>query len=267
MAIPEHERASFHLQSAGHSCLKVEGHCLELGAGDFVVLPHGHAHTFADSPNTHARPITELPLDTPDGEGTGERSVLVCGGARMVGPASLAIQAQLPPFILLRRAECESLYWLQPTLAALDLEAQHRRIGSDTVMARLADVLLIHAIRAWIDTSPERSPWFHALKDPQIGRSLALMHTTPEKPWDLQSLAKGIGMGRATFAERFAHLVGLPPMTYLTRLRMRLAASALKEEPVTLGQMAERLGYGSEAAFSRAYKKHFGMAPGTHRRV
>jgi len=104
--------------------------------------------------------------------------------------------------------------------------------------------------------------WLQGMKDPQIGRSLALMHSEPGQPWDLESLARSIGLSRAVFAERFARLMGDSPKSYLTGWRMHLASIWLKEDRLTLAETADRLGYGSEAAFSRAFKRRFGMAPG-----
>jgi len=270
--IPERRWISFHFQAVGRSCLRVDRHCFELSTGDFLVLPHGPAHTFSDSALT--------PIPNPDAsieylgfgpslriDGPGERSVLVCGGARLAGPAALVLLSQLSTVVQIPNRKGQALYWLRPTLEAIDSEAHHWQPGSDTVIARLVDVLLIHSVRAWIASAPDRSGWIRAMRDPNIGRSLALMHASPERPWDIQSLAKSIGMCRASFAERFVSLVGKPPMTYLTECRMNFATTLLRDEPITLAQLSERLGYGSEAAFSRAYKKHFGIAPGAYRRM
>jgi AraC-like DNA-binding protein len=104
--------------------------------------------------------------------------------------------------------------------------------------------------------------WLQGMRDPHIGRSLAFMHSEPGRSWDLESLARSIGLSRAVFAERFARLMGDSPKSYLTRWRMHLASIWLKEERLTLAETADRLGYGSEAAFSRAFKRRFGVAPG-----
>jgi AraC-like DNA-binding protein len=274
LAFPERDLASFHYLAEGHACVKVDGQCLALEAGDFVVLPHGKAHAFQDSPGTPAG-VRDMPpmknlcptLASLRLEGPGERSILVCGGARLEGSAAHSLLEQLPAALRVSREERETLDWLRPTLEAIALEARHPRPGSGTVMARLADVLLIQAIRAWIARSPAESTWIRALQDPRIGRSLALMHAEPERTWDLASLARASGMSRASFAERFTALVGQPPKTYLTSWRMNLAHDWLRKETLTLAEVAGRLGYGSEAAFSRAYKRHFGMAPGSHRKV
>ncbi|MBP1627657.1 MAG: putative AraC family transcriptional regulator [Holophagaceae bacterium] len=270
--IPVRQWTSFHFQSLGQSCLKLGEQRLTLRTGDLAILPHGPAHTFADSFDTPPPGPGEPSLEhqgsgaSLKAEGPGERSVLLCGGARLAGPAARILLAQLPSAIVIRHRKGEGLYWLRPIVEAIDLEAHHRQPGSNTVIARLVDVLLMQSVRAWIAADPERSGWIRGMRDPQIGRSLALMHASPEKPWDLNSLSKAIGMCRASFAERFTLLIGKPPKAYLTQFRMNLAIELLKNEPLTVAQIAEQLGYGSEAAFSRAYKRTLGLAPRAHRK-
>ncbi|HWQ09335.1 MAG TPA: AraC family transcriptional regulator, partial [Holophaga sp.] len=219
--------------------------------------------------------FSSLPLDriVPNacrlcGGGTGERSVLICGGARLSGAAAHPLLAQLPEVLLVQKRVRAEFDWLRPTLEAMAHEVAHPRPGTMAVMTRLADILIVQAIRAWIASCRSADHgWLAALRDPQVGHSLALMHRQPGRAWDIEELAREVGMSRAVFAERFAALVGQPPKQYLTRWRMRLAGQWLQEEKVNLAQVAERLGYGSEAAFSRAFKRHHGASPGGfHRR-
>ena len=132
---------------------------------------------------------------------------------------------------------------------------------------RLADVLVIQAIRAWIETDPEaRTGWLGAMRDPQIGLALASIHAEPARAWTLAALAREVAMSRSAFAGRFTELVGEPPMQYTTRLRMQLAVSALRDDGATVAELAERLGYRSQAAFGRAFKREVGVAPGAIKR-
>ncbi|MFC1774497.1 AraC family transcriptional regulator, partial [Pseudomonadota bacterium] len=156
--------------------------------------------------------------------------------------------------------------WLQSTLRFIAREARELRPGGETVITHLADILIIQAIRAWIDSVPETERgWLAALRDKQVGTSLAAIHREPEKDWTVASLAKAVGMSRSGFSARFTNLVGESAKRYLTRLRMQLARVQLQESSDSLALLADRFGYQSEAAFSRAFKREFGVAPGSVR--
>ena len=136
------------------------------------------------------------------------------------------------------------------------------------MITRLGDILVIQAIRAWMESDPAaQAGWLGALQDPQIGRAITLIHRDPARHWTVASLAYELAMSRSAFAARFTALVGEPVMSYVTRWRMQLAAAALKDEDVTIGELADRLGYQSEAAFSRAFKRVMGMPPGAIRKI
>ena len=135
------------------------------------------------------------------------------------------------------------------------------------MITRLSDVLVIHAIRGWIEHDPaSQTGWLAALRDRQVGRALTLIHRDPAHPWTLGSLVSEAAMSRSAFAARFSSLVGVPAMQYVVRWRMHLAATWLRDDGVGLGELAGRLGYRSEAAFSRAFKRVVGTSPGTVRR-
>ncbi|HSH42917.1 MAG TPA: AraC family transcriptional regulator, partial [Arenicellales bacterium] len=145
-------------------------------------------------------------------------------------------------------------------------EARHLKPGGETVITHLADILIIQAIRAWLEKAPQTgSGWLVALRDRHIGRALSAMHRNPEQPWTIQRLAGEAGMSRSAFSARFTELVGEPAMRYLTRWRMQMARLELKNSAEPMIMLAERLGYQSEAAFSRAFKRVFGVPPGSVR--
>ena len=174
----------------------------------------------------------------------------------------------LPQILHVRPSREHSEEWLRATVKVMEIEAKNPRPGSETVITRLADVLVVGAVRNWLENSPDsRTGWLGALRDAQIGRALALMHRQAEQAWTVESLASEVHMSRAVFAEKFADLVGVPPMHYLTRWRMRLASGWLRDGNVGVGEVAQRLGYGSDASFSRAFKRHIGVSPGTLRRA
>jgi len=157
--------------------------------------------------------------------------------------------------------------WLQSTLHFMAAEARSLRPGGETIVTRLADNLVIQAIRTWIERDPvAQTGWLGALRDEQIGRALTLIHHEPSRDWTVASLATEIAMSRSAFAARFAALVGEPPMRHIARWRMHVALDWLTEGRATLGEVALRLGYGSEAAFSRAFKRCLGVSPGAARR-
>ena len=160
------------------------------------------------------------------------------------------------------------LEWLRSTLRLMALEAEGLRPGGETVITRLSDVLVVQALRAWLESDPAaQSGWLGALRDPQIGRAISLIHREPGRPWTVASLADQIPMSRSAFAARFTELVGEPAMSYVTRWRMHLAAVALRDEGATVAALADRFGYRSEAAFARAFKRVVGSPPGAVRRA
>jgi AraC-like DNA-binding protein len=157
--------------------------------------------------------------------------------------------------------------WIQSTLRLMADEARMLRPGGETIVTRLADVLVVQAIRSWLERAPEaQTGWLGALRDQQLGRAIALVHRDPAHEWSVGSLAAAVAMSRSSFAARFTELVGEPPMQYVTRSRMRMASRLLQQETCTVAEVASRLGYQSEAAFSRAFKRFVGVSPGATRR-
>ena len=158
--------------------------------------------------------------------------------------------------------------WIQSTLRFMAAEARQLRPGGETSITRLADILVIQVIRSWIDQDPAaQTGWLGALQDRQIGRAIAFIHRDPARAWTLASLADEVAMSRSAFAARFTLLVGEPAMRYLARWRMHLAQTWLAADDLGLAEVAGRLGYQSEAAFSRAFKRFMGVSPGAVRRA
>lgn len=196
----------------------------------------------------------------------GAPTTLVCGAVRFDHPAARTLVGILPDTILIEASDTPRAAWMQSAFRLMAVEAREFRPG-EAVITRLADILVIQAIRAWIETAPAaQAGWLGALQDRQIGRALALIHREPERPWTVASLAGELAMSRSAFAARFTELVSEPAMQYLTRWRMQLALAALEREGATVGELAARLGYRSEAAFARAFKRVIGVPPGAVRR-
>jgi AraC-like DNA-binding protein len=178
-------------------------------------------------------------------------------------PAARTLVDILPPVIKIAADSGR----MQTTLALLAAEARDLQPGGEAVITRLGDILVIQAIRSWLETDPgARTGWLGALQDPQIGHAIMLIHGEPARDWTVASLAAELAMSRSAFAARFTALVGEPAMQYVTRWRMQVGLHALKDEGATVGELADRLGYRSEAAFARAFKRVMGFPPGTVRK-
>jgi AraC-like DNA-binding protein len=174
--------------------------------------------------------------------------------------------ALLPDRLHIRDAD-ESEPSLRGTLAVMAQEVRAVRPGGATVLTRLSDVLVVQAVRSWLERTAEgQAGWLGALRDPQIGQALAAIHRQPGRRWSLESLAASVHLSRSVFSERFIALVGQSPMQYLTRWRMHMASDWLRTGTLSIGEVASRLGYDSEPAFHRAFKRHVGLPPGAFRR-
>ena len=266
---------TFHMVVSGHCWLRLDAERIPLEAGDLALLPRGKDHQLAAPAEAAATPLAALPSERIGVNaarsrfgGSGERSLLICGGVQFAGPIAHPLIELLPRRLVLRREEHDRAGdWLGATLALLGGEALSLRLGTAAIMTRLADVLVLQTIRAWLEQDATRQQgWLAALRDPEIGQALALIHRRAEEPWTVASLAQEVHLSRSVFSERFTRLVGTSPMLYLTRWRMYLASSWIREERMPVGEAAHRLGYSSEAAFSRAFKRHLSVPPGMLRR-
>lgn len=272
----DEEDAKFHVVLSGECWLDVAGQDpVHLRGGDLVALPHGHAHALRDVPSSPIRPLSELVTSGPckcqasiSTGGDGASATLVTGSFHFEDRRNNPLLSVLPPVIVLPGEMSRSVHWLEPTLKFIACEAASGRPGAQTVVSRLADVLFIQIVRGYLASLPPgASGWLGALGDAQIGQALGLIHQSPELDWTVQSLAAKVAMSRSAFASRFARLVGEPPLAYVTRWRMQKAAGLLRQSSATLADIAERVGYDSEAAFSKAFKRAVGSAPGAYRRA
>ena len=265
----------FHVITSGSCWLEApQGDARRLAAGELALVPHGEGHRLRSEPGTPTPSIFELEREQLGKRyeilrhgGGGERIDMVCGAVRFDHPAARQLVAALPRILTFDPARSPTqLEWLRATLRLMALEADSLRPGGETVITRLSDVLVVQALRAWLDSDPAaKSGWLGALQDPQIGRAVSLIHREPGSDWTVASLADQIAMSRSAFAAKFTDLVGEPAMRYVTRWRMHLAAAALREEGATVAELAGRLGYRSEAAFARAFKRVMGSPPGAMR--
>jgi AraC-like DNA-binding protein len=265
----------FHVPTAGSLWLETEGRRPQrIHSGDLSLVPHGEGHVLRGEPDAPAPSVEDLEFEQVSDRyeilrhgGGGEPATLICGAVRFEHPAARNLIRILPAIVHVDSASSPRLGWMQSLLRVMANEASELRPGGEAVITRLGDILVIQAIRHWIDTDPAaRGGWLGALQDPQIGRAISLIHRDPARAWTVAALADEVAMSRSAFAARFSELVGEPAMQYVTRWRMHIAVSALEEEHATVAELAERLGYRSEAAFARAFKRVVGEPPGAVRR-
>jgi AraC-like DNA-binding protein len=268
--------ASFHVVLRGRCWLEVEGTAgqVPLAGGDMVVLPHGSAHSLRDEPDSPAPPFQRLLGEKTKGGSTvlrhgggGVPTTLLCGMFRFQESRANPLVSVLPPLLHIRGEQGRAVSWLETTLQFIGWEVSSGGPGAQTVVSRLSDVLFIQAVRVYLASLPEGAGgWLRALGEPHISAALGLIHRRPGEAWTVRSLAAEVGMSRSAFAARFTELVGEPPLQYLTRWRMHKAMDLLREGRFSLAEIAERVGYESEAAFSKAFKRGVGRTPGAYRR-
>jgi AraC-like DNA-binding protein len=266
----------FHVVTQGRCWLEVPGEApLCLQPGDLALVPHGLGHLLLSDPEVEATPLFEIPREVVSERyelmrfgGGGPKTLLICGAVFFDHPAARKLLAALPTVIHVDAWTATEGDWLRSTLRFMGAEAQQMRPGGETIITRLCDVLVVQAIRAWLTNAAEaRQGWLGALQDPALGRAITAVHREPGQPWTVASLAKVAAMSRSAFAARFSEVLGETPMKYVTSWRMHLAQSLLVEEDLSLSELAERMGYESEAAFSRAFKRVNGLSPGAARRA
>ncbi|HEX5617664.1 MAG TPA: AraC family transcriptional regulator [Solirubrobacteraceae bacterium] len=275
LALPQSDGASFHAVTSGTAWLRVGvADPIQLMPGDLALLPTGAPHRIASTPDGECRPFDRAlkeRLMTPEGDlpldGPGATTTFVCAGYDYDHDIAQPLLALLPPVLHVPADPVGRA----PTAALVTLlagEVGLRNPGARSAVDRLIDLLLIAVVRAWAhENGGGRASWLSALRDPTIARALAALHDRPADAWTLESLAAEVNVSRATLARRFGELVGQPPLAYLTRWRIDLAARRLKDTSEPIDAIARAVGYTSEYAFSRAFRRHRGVPPGRFRRA
>jgi AraC-like DNA-binding protein len=248
---------------------------VEANAGDIIVFPGGAPNTMSSSRglrgevdmSMYVRPTdAQLPFMVIRGSEANERTRFICGylgcDARPFNP----LLAALPDMICARKP-ADGSGWVADLFDIALAEGDRRRAGTETILSKLSELMFVEVVRRHIETLPEDSRgWLSGLRDLHIGEALKLIHGRPTHDWTLDALARDVGLSRTTFADRFVHYVGIPPMQYLARWRMQLAARQLETPGISIAQVAANVGYESEAAFNRAFKKLIGVTPGSWRK-
>jgi AraC-like DNA-binding protein len=277
------------LPDAGHLIayhVVTEGRCftniigeepIALEAGEVIVYTKGDAHVLSSSPGMRADPrppgaldaITgsQLPFFINYGSDGPTTAKFVCGylacDARPFNP----LLDNLPPVIKAGDKQGRDAGWLGQFIRVATKESADKRAGGESVLAKLSELMFIEVVRRHLEAlPPEQAGWLAGLRDPFVGKALSLMHAKPARNWTIEDLAKDVGLSRSVLAERFADLVGMPPMQYLAQWRMQVASGLLSGGSANMAAVAAEIGYGSEAAFSRAFKKVVGVPPSAWRR-
>lgn len=265
----------FHLVTQGQGYVRVGdgGRAVPLEAGNIVILPHGDSHIMGNGP-----PMT--PIDSRQtlrkilGEGRmlyrhgggGEITKLVCGYLTCDPQLSHIFLAGLPTIVKVNIRDSSSGQWIEDTFRYSVDRAEASTPGTAAVVAKLSEVLFVETLRRYIAQLPEsQTGWLAGVRDPVVGKALALLHKQPSHPWTIASLANEVGLSRSVLAERFRHYLSDTPMGYLTRWRLQLAAQVLGSTSKSVAEVASDVGYESEPSFNRAFKREFGVPPARYR--
>jgi AraC-like DNA-binding protein len=265
----------YHLVVDGSARASVQGGPdVDLSPGDLVVFPHGDPHHLSGGSGTNPvdaaavlQKIATRDLSPMHAGGGGATTRFVCGyltfDPLLCGP----ILESLPPMLKVNIRTDRSGHWLEQSILHLLDEAASDRAGSDAMLAKLSEALFVDTLRRYVTGLPDQTiGWLAGARDPVVGKSLALLHRRAHHPWTIAGLAAEVGVSRSVLAERFTRYLSDPPMAYLTGWRLRLAAQALTSSSKGVGDIAAAVGYESEAAFNRAFKRAFGVPPARYRR-
>lgn len=279
VAVPDYENvARFHLAHRGGCMVRVSttGETIELAQGDLVIIPHGAAHDiFGGSQGDDVVLPLERVLEVSGYDGSGvlvhggetdERETqLICGHFSFAPKARHLIFDRLPALIHIRNYGEAAGRWMESSLRMIGDEAGHARFGGDLIALKMSEVIFVQALRTFIEQDGAQHIGLAGFADPQLARALTAFHSDIVRDWSVESLAREAGLSRTGFATQFAAKMGLTPMQYLTGWRMQIACQELTVERANIAEVAARVGYASESAFSRVFKKEIGMTPAAYR--
>ncbi len=276
VTVPDYQSvARFHLVVQGQCLFTVGDHpSITLNAGDLIMIPRGVSHTISDSELSQTPPLEQVLNDAQyDGQGvlsigegdTKASTQLVCGHLSFRELAQHPILQAMPDYLTLS-SSCRAKHpLLDNILRMITQRAFSHEIGSAASITRLSEIVFIELLKASVENDPQLEAILSGFQDPKIGKSLQLIHTTPQSPWTVESLASEVAMSRSRFSLRFQSLMGTGPMSYLSDWRLQKALSLLDTSRLTVAQIASKTGYQSPSAFTRAFSGKFGIAPRIYR--
>lgn len=259
----------YHVVLEGRMLVGLDGEpTMELRAGEIVLLPRNDMHTMGSAAGIPSVSAAELIQQSTEGGllrirhgGGREPTGIICGFLGTLDTFN-PLLATLPRMLRLDISKAASRDWVETSVRFAAVELARGRLASSSVMSRLSEVLLVEAVREYISTLPDREQgWLKGLSDPNIGRALAIIHGDIAAPWSADTLAKEVALSRSAFMDRFAQLIGMPPIRYLTMWRLEIAKRYLRESRMSIPQIARAVGYESEEGFRRAFKREFEMWP------
>jgi AraC-like DNA-binding protein len=257
--------AQFHIVTRGQCVIKTQEKELQLFAGDIIVFPLGTSHWLADSTFSDLKEGKDVLQSILDGksifEGDIVSTTLLCGHFEFDRSIGHPLINELPEIILIKEAERKELSWLENIANLVIQETGSENAGSNIIVNKLSEVLFIHILRAFIGQQKIKHGFLAAIQDVRISAVLSAIHATPEKDWQLASLAQIAGMSRTSFSNQFKNLVNETPLSYITNWRILKAKELLAESKHTVGEIADKVGYQSEAAFNRVFKKRVMSTP------
>ena len=250
------------------------GEPARLGPGDIALMPFGDNHLMTDAPHRRSRPIAELTTVDGDGmgrlvvDGGGERTSLICGTIEFDDDAAHPVLNGIAPIVAVRDTDGRAARLLHQIIELIADEVDDPRPGAATIITRLAEVLVVHALRSHVESLPGGAGgWLGGLNDPVVADALRAIHAAPDHAWTTGELAAIVGSSRSAFHRRFHEVVGQTPADYLTRWRIHVATRILRSERASVAVTARRVGYRTEAAFSNAFVRVMGMRPGAYKKA
>jgi len=265
----------YHLLTQGRARCEVEhsAHRVELIPGDIVVFPHGDAHILSNGHlpcildyGKHLKELFSQRIVLARHGGGGETTSFVCGYMECDRELSKTFLGGLPPMCKVNIRNDHAGQWLENSIKFSAAEADANRAGSEAVLARLSEALFVETLRRYMaDLPPQQTGWLAGARDPKVGAALAHLHRAPQYPWTIANLAQEVGVSRSVLADRFRRYLGEPPMTYLSRWRLQLGARLLTSTSYSVARISGDVGYESEPAFNRAFKREFGTPPARFR--
>lgn len=281
VGVPEYENVSrFHFALKGRCLVRVEPDKppVFLEQGDLIIITRGAAHTLFCDPKTENQAIMLDKVVEDSGftgigalvygdYGTDHETQLVCGHFAFNEKAHHPLIDALPSHILIKNYGEASGIWLEHTLKVIGAEIGKQHLGSDLIALKMSEIIFAQALRNYLESEGQDKPVLAGFTDPQIARALVEIHKAPGNQWSLEGLSDIAGMSRTAFATRFSQCVAMTPLSYITYWRMQIAREQLASSDLPIIDIAEEVGYRSEAAFSRVFKKHHAEAPATYRRL
>ena len=269
-------KAQLHFVAKGEAWLRIDGQMRRIGCGDAVFLPRGTCHALVSDAGARIRDLSDFAvapicaavdeIDCCDESICRSQDVILFSGCMDFDLGSLHPLVGLMPEVMQLSQLTDRQPEILPILEAMEREARTERAGFAGILARLADVVAALIVRGWVESGcGSASGWVEALRDPKLGRVLLAVHRDPGRSWTVATMAAEMGASRSVFAERFLNVTGVTPLRYITDLRMRLAGQWIGRDGIGIEDAAHRLGYSSQAAFSRAFKRATGHPPGTLR--